>query len=83
MQQLIGGDFEDLSEPQNHVGVKPQLVLLVVGDEGRDEADAVGDFLLGEASFLANPGHALAYRLRAGVDGRELESGNPWHRRPV
>ena len=32
-QQLIGGDFEDFGEAQDHIGVETQLVRFVVGNQ--------------------------------------------------
>src|SRR5690606_32344118 len=78
-EQLVGGDAEGESEAGKHVGIEPQLVALVLRDQGLDDADALGQADLSEALLLAQPREALSQRLVAELERWQLEGRFAWH----
>ena len=55
-EQFVRGDFEGRGKTDGHLSGEPELATLVVGDQGLDDADALGEFGLGVAAFFPEPG---------------------------
>jgi len=73
-QPVIQRDAQGEREADGHLGREPEPVVFVIGDEGLQDADPLGELRLSQPAFAAEANQAAADGLTTIIEGRQSEA---------